>query len=110
MNNLRPTEAGPKHLSNIWANYILQQGTLKGVGIGLGINHASENIITNSVPTGTFVLPSYTLLNASFSYGYKKMEIALKANNLTNQTYFKGWTTVNPQMPRNILGSIAYRF
>lgn len=110
VNNLRPTEAGPKHLSNIWANYTLQQGTLKGIGIGFGINHASENIITNSVPTGTFVLPSYTLLNASLSYGYKHMEFAVKANNLTNQTYFKGWTTVNPQMPRNILGSIAYRF
>jgi iron complex outermembrane receptor protein len=110
VNNLRPTEAGPKHLSNIWANYTLQQGLLKGAGLGIGINYASENFITNSVSTGTFILPSYTLLNASLSYVYRKFEFAVKANNLTNQTYFKGWTTVNPQMPRNILGSIAYQF
>jgi len=110
VNNLRPTEAGPKHLSNIWANYTLQQGPLKGAGLGIGINYASENFITNSVSTGTFILPSYTLLNASLSYVYRKFEFAVKANNLINQTYFKGWTTVNPQMPRNILGSIAYQF
>ncbi|WP_270090824.1 TonB-dependent receptor [Sphingobacterium sp. SYP-B4668] len=110
VNNLRPTEAGPKHLANIWANYMIQRGPLKGAGLGIGINHASENFITNSVPTGVFILPAYTLLNASLSYGYKQFEFAVKANNLTNQTYFKGWTTVNPQMPRNILGSIAYQF
>lgn len=110
VNNLRPTEAGPKHLSNLWANYILQKGILKGLGIGAGLNYASENLITNSVPTGIFTLPSYTLFNASLSYGYKHFEFAVKGNNLTNQTYFKGWTTVNPQMPRNILGSVAYQF
>jgi len=110
VNNLRPTEAGPKHLSNIWANYSLQQGKLKGLGFGIGMNYASENVITNSVATGTFTLPSYTLLNAGLSYGFKHFEFAFKANNLGKQTYFKGWTTVNPQMPRNILGSVAYQF
>jgi iron complex outermembrane receptor protein len=110
VNDLRPTEAGPKHLSNIWANYSLQQGKLKGLGFGIGMNYASENVITNSVTTGIFTLPSYTLVNASLSYGFKHFEFAFKANNLGNQTYFKGWTTVNPQMPRNILGSIAYQF
>src|SRR5690606_32946831 len=58
VNNLRPTEAGPTHLFNAWANYILPKGFVKGLGIGLGINHASENIITNSVPTGQFIIPS----------------------------------------------------
>ncbi|MCW8311506.1 TonB-dependent siderophore receptor [Sphingobacterium sp. InxBP1] len=110
VNNLRPTEAGPKHLSNVWANYTVQRGALKGFGIGAGLNYASKNLITNSVPTGVFTLPAYLLVNTSLSYRYKQVEFAIKGNNLTNQTYFKGWTTVNPQMPRNILGSIAYQF
>ncbi|WP_243835996.1 TonB-dependent receptor [Sphingobacterium paludis] len=110
VNNLRPTEAGPKHLFNAWANYQLQSGALKGAGLGLGVNHASENLVTNSLPTGVFVVPAYTLLNASVSYAYKKFDIAVKGNNLTDKTYFKGWSTVNPQMPRSILGSVAYNF
>lgn len=110
VNNLRPTESGPKHLFNTWANYTISSGWVKGLGVGLGVNHASENIVVNSLPTGQFVLPSYTLLNASVSYTYKNYELAVKGNNLTDKTYFKGWSTVNPTMPRNILGSVAYRF
>lgn len=110
VNNLRPTEAGPKNLFNMWANYTVRRGFLNGIGVGAGINHASENLITNSLPTGAFTVPAYTLVNASLSYTYRNYELALKANNLTDQTYFKGWTTVNPMMSRNILGSIAYRF
>ena len=110
VNDLRPTEAGPKNLFNAWANYTVQRGFVKGLGIGAGVNYASENITTNSVSTGQFILPAYTLLNASVSYSYKNYELAIKGNNLTDKTYFKGWTTVNPSMPRNILGSVAYRF
>ncbi|MGO1671774.1 MAG: TonB-dependent siderophore receptor [Sphingobacterium sp.] len=110
VNNLRPTESGPKHLFNTWVNYTMSSGWIEGLGIGLGVNHASENIVVNSVPTGQFVLPSYTLLNASVSYRYKNYELAVKGNNLTDQIYFKGWSTVNPTMPRNILGSVAYHF
>lgn len=110
VNNRRPTEAGPAHLFNAWASLSIPAGRLQGLGIGLGMNYASDNIVTNSLPTGEFVLPSYTLLNASLFYHYKNYEVAIKGNNLTNQFYFKGWSTVNPTMPRNFLGSIAYRF
>lgn len=110
VNNLRPTEAGPKNLFNVWASYTAHRGFLNGVGIGAGVNHASENLITNSVPTGAFTIPAYTLVNASLSYTYRNYELAVKANNLTDRTYYKGWSTVNPMMSRNILGSIAYRF
>ncbi|PRD46342.1 hypothetical protein C5745_16305 [Sphingobacterium haloxyli] len=110
VNSLRPTEAGPKNLFNVWASYTAHRGFLNGVGIGAGVNHASENLVTNSVPTGAFTIPAYTLVNASLSYTYRNYELAVKANNLTDRTYYKGWSTVNPMMSRNILGSIAYRF
>ena len=110
VDGLRPTEAGPKSLFNLWANYTVKRGTLKGIGVGAGLNYAGENMITNSVPTGAFTIPAYTLVNASVSYKHRNYELALKANNLTDETYFKGWSTVNPMMPRNILGSVAYNF
>jgi len=80
------------------------------VGVGAGVNYAGKNLITNSVPTGAFTIPAYTLVNASLSYRYRNYELAVKANNLTDETYFKGWSTVNPMMSRNVLGSIAYSF
>lgn len=110
VNNLRPTEAGPKNLFNFWTNYTVRRGLLRGVGAGAGVNHAGKNLITNSAPTGAFTVPAYTLVNASLSYRYKNYELAVKANNLTDETYFKGWSTVNPMMSRNVLGSIAYSF
>lgn len=110
VNNLRPTEAGPAHLFNAWANYTVPGGWIKGLGLGLGVNHASENITTNSLPTGPFILPAYTLINASITYRYQSYEIGLKGNNLSDQVYFKGWSTVNPTMPRHFLASIAYGF
>lgn len=107
---LRPVEAGPKNLANFWATYSLLGGTLKGLGVGFGVNYASENVITNSVATGKFVLPAYTLLNASVSYRYRQFNFAVKGNNISDETYFRGWTTVEPQMGKNWLGSVAYSF
>lgn len=110
VDNRRPVEAGPKNLANFWATYSLLSGKIKGLGAGFGINYASENVITNSQPTGEFTLPAYTLLNASIYYRYRNMDFAVKGNNLSDVQYFRGWTTVEPQMRRNWLGSVAYNF
>ncbi len=110
VNGRRPVEAGPRHLANAWATYTVPKGILRGLGIGAGVNYASENVTTNDALTGIFTLPSYTLINASVFYRYKKYGIAVKGNNLSDATYFRGWTTVEPQMGRNWLGSITYSF
>ncbi|WP_103867406.1 TonB-dependent receptor [Aquimarina sp. I32.4] len=108
--NRRPLGAGPETLYNFWANYELQEGTLSGFGLGLGFNGASERFAINYVSTGEFVLPSYTIANASVFYQAKKYRISLKLNNAFNKEYYKGWTTINPQAPRALLANISYRF
>ncbi|QNL48613.1 TonB-dependent receptor [Olivibacter sp. SDN3] len=110
VNDRRPTSAGPAHLINAWASYTLTHGTLKGMGLGFGGNYASENIITNDARTGTFTLPAYTVLNASVFFDAKRFRVGLKADNFTDKIYFKGWTTVEPQMPRSFLANITYKF
>ncbi len=107
---LRPTNAGPKHLANAWISYQLPIEKLKGLGVGFGGNYASENLITNSAPTGKFVVPAYTILNATVFYNSKGYRLALKVDNLSNERYWKGWTTLEPQMPRRVSASIAVRF
>lgn len=108
--NRRPLEAGPETLYNFWVNYEFQDGTLDGFGIGLGFNGASERFAINYESTGEFILPSYTIANASVFYQANKYRIGLKLNNAFNKEYYKGWTTINPQTPRALLANISYQF
>ena len=106
----RPESAGPETLANFWASYRFVQGNLKGFGLGFGGNYASENMIFNRQTAGIFTLPSYTILNASLFYNVDKFGINLKLNNLTNEEYYTGWSTINPQRPRNFAASLTYNF
>ncbi len=106
----RPTSAGPKDLVNGWISYTIQQGTLKGLGFGFGGNYASENAITNSKPTGKFILPSYTILNATAFYNTGVFSFGLKVDNLANKEYWKGWSTVEPMKLRQVIGNVAFHF
>ncbi|MNR94576.1 Ferrichrome-iron receptor precursor [compost metagenome] len=107
---LRPEEAGPETLVNFWANYTLTTGKLTGLGIGFGGNYASEYKVLNRANIGTFELPAYTTLNAALSYNSNKFNFTLKLNNLTNEEYFSGWSTVTPQKLRNVVAGLTYKF
>jgi TonB-dependent siderophore receptor len=105
----RPEQAGPQNLVNAWVHYRVPDGVLEGVGIGIGGNYAGDNKILNR-DTGQFTLPSYTVLNASISYDTGRYRLDLKVDNLTDKTYYKGWTTVNPQAPRSVRANFTYKF
>ncbi len=107
---LRPVTAGPTDLANLWISYAVSSGKLHGLGAGFGGNYVSDNVIANNRIVGKFTLPAYTVLNASVFYDTKKYVLTLKVNNLTNKEYYNGWTTVERQLPRNVAGSIAFRF
>lgn len=106
----RPEEAGPRALVNLWANYTFTTGSLKGFGIGFGGNHASEYQVLHRKNTGTFNLPDYTIINSALSYNTDKFNITLKANNLLNEKYFAGWSTVTPQKLRSLTAGLTYKF
>ncbi|MBW2963035.1 TonB-dependent receptor [Mesonia aestuariivivens] len=108
--NRRPLDAGPETLYNFWASYEFQNEALSGFGMGLGFNGASERFAINYKSTGEFILPSYTIANASIFYQANKYRIGLKLNNAFNKEYYKGWTTINPQKPRALLANISYQF
>jgi iron complex outermembrane recepter protein len=107
---LRPEEAGPETLVNFWANYTVTEGQLKGFGIGFGGNYASEYKTLNRANTGTFELPSYTILNSVLSYDDAKFNVSLKLNNMLNEKYYSGWSTVTPQQLRSLIAGITYKF
>ena len=107
---LRPEEAGPERLINFWASYTFQGTALKGLGLGFGGNSASEYLTLNRLNTGSFALPAYTVLNSSLSYTGRQYSIIIKVNNLANQKYYSGWSTITPQNLRNVSMSLSYKF
>ena len=106
---LRPEEAGPEELLNFWLSYSFPTGSLKGFGFGFGGNTASEHFTLNRA-NGSFALPAYQVFNAAISYTSSQYLLAFKVNNVGNERYFSGWSTVNPQTPRNVALSFNYRF
>lgn len=106
----RPAESGPEKMFNAWATYRFTQGTLRGVGVGFGANTASERVVLDSKATGKFALPSYKVFNASLFYTISDFRITVNVDNLANEEYYKGWSTINPQRPRRVSASFAYKF
>ena len=105
-----PGGQGPQDLANLWATYKFTHGALKNFGLGLGGNYGSAYRVVDNSKTGTFDLPSYTLLNGSVFYNAKKFRISVNVNNITDETYYTGYWSVNPQKPSNFVASAAYKF
>ncbi|RPD41701.1 TonB-dependent receptor [Chitinophaga barathri] len=101
---------GPQNLANLWATYKFSNGTLRNFGLGIGGNYASEYLVVDNSVTGQFFLPSYTLLNGSVFYNADHFRFTLNVNNITNEQYYIGYWSVNPQRRRNFACSFAYKF
>lgn len=106
----RPEEAGPRNIFNFWANYKIQNGALKNVGVGFGANSASNLYTLNRAGIGTFTIPSYAVFNTALSYNEERYSIILKLDNIGNKKYFSGWSTVTPQRLRTLSLSLNYKF
>lgn len=106
----RPESSGPQNMANYWASYRFQEGKLKGFGLGFGGNTASTNKIFSRNAVGTFILPEYTVLNASAFYTVDAFTITLKVDNITDKDYYKGWSTISVQKPRIFAANLTYNF
>ncbi|WP_236675982.1 TonB-dependent receptor [Chryseolinea lacunae] len=106
----RPIYSGPANQVNLWATYTLTAGSLEGLGFGIGGNYSSQLAILDSQVTGTFYLPEYVVGNASVFFNASKYRIGFNLNNITNKYYYTGYSTINPQKPRNATLSLVYKF
>lgn len=106
----RDAYSAAPYSANLWVSYKLVNGSLKGFGLGAGGNYASDNMIVNSVSQGIFTLPAYKIYNASVFYDHTRFRIGAKVDNFTNQKYWTGYSTMNPQDLRTFTGSVTYKF
>ena len=95
----------PGEVFNLWMNYQCVSGFLKNFGGGFGGNYVSE-VFWDAA--NTITIPSYTVLNAAISYHQPSWTASVKMNNLSNQKYWN--SDAQPQMLRQIIGSLAMKF
>jgi len=111
LNVQRPST--PHHAANLWTKYIFENGSLKGLGAGIGVSYASERLGQVGRRATAASYPDYTLLNAVLYYKVKDVQLQLNVNNVLNRTYWiSGYDNLRnfPGAPRNINASVTYRF
>ena len=108
----------PKQKANLWSRYDLDQGPLRGLGLGLGISSVSTqagNLPTSASPK-VLTLPAYTVADLALYYAWAAASFTLKVNNVFDKTYYDsvGSTladlSVVPGAPRNLTLSMRVAF
>ncbi len=108
-----------KQIANIWLNYRIPKGDLKGLGISLGVSHAGGRTAWYGAYDRTVdpAMPNYTRCDAAASYQFGKFGIALNVNNLFSADLLSGayyaWSNFyywQAEAHRNSRLSITYKF
>ncbi|MBW4549537.1 MAG: TonB-dependent siderophore receptor [Aphanocapsa sp. GSE-SYN-MK-11-07L] len=101
----------PKHSGSLWTTYEIQQGNLRGFGVGVGFN------VVGNRPGDTdnsFELDSYLLTNAAIFYKRDRYKFALNFKNIFDVTYFPGTpfgrNRIDVGEPFTVIGSFAVEF
>ncbi|MBD2566095.1 MULTISPECIES: TonB-dependent siderophore receptor [Nostoc] len=102
----------PEHAASLWTTYEFQQGSLQGLGFGLGLFFVGDRFgdLDNS-----FVLPSFVRTDASVFYKRNNWRAAVNVRNLFDETYYTGSAygsrlEVYYGEPLTVIGSFAIEF
>lgn len=97
----------PYHAGNIWVNYGITSGSLKGFGLGAGGNGQSSSFTNN---TNTITLDGYTVVGASVFYDAPKFRLTAKIDNIANKKYYTYSSWLLPGPTRMLAFNVTYRF
>ncbi|AWW30502.1 TonB-dependent siderophore receptor [Echinicola strongylocentroti] len=103
----------PKHAGNLWTKYIIGEGSLKGLGFGLGGNFVTERFGSLGSTEEPPVFPGYELVNAAVYYKIDKFQIQMNINNIFDKTHWVGgydYIRAFPGAPRNVMTTVSYTF
>ena len=107
----------PKHNANLWGRYDFTTQTLKGIGLGLGMQYVDERFTwyNPTYATDRVLLPDYTVFDAAVYYKPNNgaIQLTLKVNNVFDKTYWLGGlnpSRLGPGAPRNFLLNATYKF
>lgn len=108
VNNVAETTYG------LWSRYKFDDGTLKGLAVGVGVSHLSKRAITsnnNAVLYGW--LDPYTVCDLMLSYDRGALRYGLNVDNLFDTRYeaaVRNQSVIVAGMGTNLKASVAWRF
>lgn len=100
----------PESAFNFWTTYKIGQGSLSGLGFGLGL------FIVGDRPgdlDNSFELPGYTRTDAAIFYERNKFSAAVNFRNLFDEDFFVSAQNLNRIFsgdPFTVIGSLSYEF
>ena len=106
----------PRNMASLWGNYIIGDGTLNGLGFGLGVRYIGQSY---GDAANTLTVPSFTLVDAALSYELgslgprlRCLRLAVNATNLLNKEYVSECTNANCLygLRQSILATLRYQF
>jgi iron complex outermembrane recepter protein len=102
----------PEHSASLWTSYELQQGSLKGLGFGVGFNFVGER---QGDLDNSFAVDSYFLTNAGIFYRRDNWQARLNFSNLFDVEFIESVSNsrergIYPGKPFTVGGSIAVQF
>jgi iron complex outermembrane receptor protein len=100
----------PKHAASLWTTYEIQQGSLQGLGFGLGLFYVGER---QGDLENTFELPGYTRTDVSIFYQRDKFRVGLNVENLFDINYFEasnGPLRVFYGAPLTVRATVRWKF
>ncbi|GAA6619144.1 TonB-dependent siderophore receptor [Scytonema sp. NUACC26] len=75
----------PEHSASLWTTYTIGQGSLQGLGFGLGVFYVSDR---EGDLANTFILPSYVRTDAALYYRRNNLRVQLNFQNLFDTNYY----------------------
>ena len=106
INDKRPF-ATPENVANGWVSYHLQNGKLKGLGLGFGGNYQSNSYYDDM---NTILIDGATTFDGSVFFVHQKFRIGFKLNNITNEKYFTIPRMASPMPLRQFLANFTLKF
>ncbi|MFI5357440.1 MAG: TonB-dependent siderophore receptor [Opitutales bacterium] len=104
----------PRSTGNFWNRYNFPaNGSLKGLGVGLGVIYVGEAWAGDPTTSLYYQLPAWTRVDAAIYYKWKGYDLALNIQNLADRRYIasaQSATTLNIGEQRKFTLSIGRRF
>ncbi|MGG6242417.1 TonB-dependent siderophore receptor [Nodosilinea sp. AN01ver1] len=100
----------PDNQFSLWSTYELQEGSLEGLGFGLGLYYVSQRAGNSD---NSFTLPSYFRTDASLFYRRNNWRAQLNVENLFNTQYFTSsdqFLGVTPGAPLTVSARVGVEF
>lgn len=102
----------PEHSFSAWLKYTLQEGPLRGLGVGVGGRYYTEQQgdVTFAAP---FELPAYGVMDAALFYRRGRFNAQVNLSNVLDERYFAGAYNslyVMPGEPLSVRATVGWSF